>query len=83
MTKANRTFATAEYIQDWAEQVANCSEYFLENYPRDDPRVEGLRQVCVTLSIVIFTIFTSPPMASFWGGDTRPPLETLCPPWEF
>ena len=45
MTKANRTFATAEYIRDWAEQVADCSDHFLKNYPPDSPRVERLRQV--------------------------------------
>ena len=45
MTKANRTFAAAEFLQNWAEQVSNCSEYFLESYPPDSLRVDRLRQV--------------------------------------
>ena len=45
MKKANRTFANVEYFRNWAEQVVNCSQYFLDSFPPDSPQVVTLRQV--------------------------------------
>lgn len=43
--RANRTFESVEYIKNWAEQVLNCSEYFLEHFPPGSPQVDQVVQV--------------------------------------
>ena len=45
LEKANRTFETAVFVMDWTGQVANCSQFFLDNFPPDSPQVEQARQL--------------------------------------
>ena len=45
LEKANRTFETAVFIMDWSGQVANCSQFFLDNFPPNSSQVEQVRQL--------------------------------------
>ena len=45
--KASRTFNTFQYIRDTAEDIVNCSDFFLQNYPAAGNQVEQIRQVGV------------------------------------
>lgn len=45
MEKANRVFTAAEYIQGSAEQVANCSQFFLDTFPPNSSAVQRLNDV--------------------------------------
>ena len=45
LEKANRTFETAVFFMDWAGQVANCSQFFLDNFPPNSTQVEQARQL--------------------------------------
>ena len=44
--KANRTFDTAGQIIALADDVANCTQFFLENFPPNSSALDGLREVC-------------------------------------
>ena len=43
--KASRIFDTFEFIRDTAEEIVNCSEFFLQNYPAAGNQVEQTQQV--------------------------------------
>lgn len=43
--KANRTFETAAQLMAFADQVANCSNFFLDNFTPES--LAGSREVCV------------------------------------
>lgn len=45
LEKANRTFETAVFVMEWSGQVANCTQFFLDNFPPDSPQVVRTRQV--------------------------------------
>ena len=45
MAKANRTFSTAAFIMEWAGEVANCSDYFLDNFPPYSQPINTTREV--------------------------------------
>ena len=45
--RANRTFETLAQVMALAQQVANCSQFFLKNFPPDSDTMEGLTQVSV------------------------------------
>ena len=45
LKKANRTFETAVFFMDWSGQVANCSQFFLDNFPPNSTQVEQARQL--------------------------------------
>ena len=45
LQKANRTFETAVFFMDWSGQVANCSQFFLDNFPPDSPQIVQARQL--------------------------------------
>ena len=45
LEKANRTFETAVFVMDWAGQIANCSQFFLNNFPPNSPQVNQARQL--------------------------------------
>ena len=45
--KASRIFDTFEYIRDTAEEIVNCSDFFLQNYPAAGNQVEQTQQVGV------------------------------------
>lgn len=49
ITRANRTFAMFGFMRDWADQLDNCSTYFLEHYSPDSPLVVQLRSATGTL----------------------------------
>ena len=49
IAKANRTFASVEFILSWTRQIRNCSQYFLEHYPPYSPDVVTLRNTIHTL----------------------------------
>lgn len=45
LEKANRTFETAVFVMDWAGQIANCSQFFLDNFPPNSSQVNQARQL--------------------------------------
>ena len=45
LEKANRTFETAVFVMDLAGQIANCSQFFLDNFPPNSSQVEQVRQL--------------------------------------
>ena len=45
LKKANRTFETAVFFMEWSGQVANCSQFFLDNFPPDSPQIVQARQI--------------------------------------
>ena len=45
MEKANRMFAVAKEIQEWARQVSNCSQLFLDTFLPDSPPMQKLNGV--------------------------------------
>ncbi len=49
MTRASRTFQTFAYIQDWAEQIANCSNDFLVNFPPNSTQASNARTLVALL----------------------------------
>ncbi len=49
MEKANRVFSVPEYFKEWAEQVANCSQFFLDTFPPNSSAVQRLNDVRYTL----------------------------------
>ena len=40
MSKANRTFASVEFVLQWTAQIRNCSEYFTTHYPPSSPTIQ-------------------------------------------
>lgn len=50
MAKANRTFSTAAFIMEWAGEVANCSDYFLDNFPPYSQPINTTRESLATLT---------------------------------
>jgi hypothetical protein len=45
LEKANRTFETAVFVMDWSGQVANCTQFFLDNFPPNSTQVDQARQL--------------------------------------
>ncbi len=55
MVKANRVFSAPEYFKEWAEQVADCSQLFLDTFPPESSAVQRLRDVCIWGVILLTT----------------------------
>ncbi len=45
MNRAARVFQTFSYVQDWSQQIANCSDEFLTNFPPDSSQANTSRTV--------------------------------------
>ena len=49
MTKANRTFATVNFVLQWTSQIRNCSEYFTAHYPPTSPAIQTTNNTILAL----------------------------------
>lgn len=65
LEKANRTFETAVFFMDWSGQVANCSQFFLDNFPPNSTQVEQARQLIDLLLTANSGVIGSIPASQF------------------
>ncbi len=59
MVKANRDFSAPEYFKEWAEQVADCSQLFLDTFPPESSAVQRMSHVCIWGVILLLTYICS------------------------
>ena len=49
MSKANRTFATVDFVLQWTSQIKNCSDYFTNHYPPTSPAIQTTNNTILAL----------------------------------